>query len=1829
MKNFTKLSLSALLLFLTIQLFAQNHLQSNPSLFNNVIEKITTNPATGFETNFEKFGDPENGSAIFYLQPYYFGKVKEIVFHTGGLDVLPEYNPIRIINAQRTRVEIPRLRKNYYEILEIHLIDGQILKGDGTLFIVYSANKEEIPLQGKVTDYTINMEGNHIEIFNSVFAEANPESLKKNSSNSTSENLNAPINDGAKVADASCNPNLWSITKRDVNGTSGHFLIKPTCPGPNGGPSYHFYCIQHYDSNIPGLMQYVSGSIGSGNVVLRSLGGAGQRVSMQGCILTISASGGSGCAGSNITLSASGANNYSWSNGATGSSITVSPFSTTTYTATGTTGQCRNTATATATIVAAPSGIGATTNPPTCTVSTATITINAISGASYSFDNGATYQSSNVKSGLFSNTNYFLKVKNSTGCESGTFVQYSGAAKPPPGTPTANITPASCTVPATITIAAAAGATYSFDNGVTYQASNIKSNAAANTTYTIKIKNSNGCISSSINITTGTAPTIPSMPIADTPAQPTCTVANGSFTITNYNASFTYTFSPAGVTASGNSFTAPTGTYTVTAKNGTCTSGASANIVINPRPSSPATPISSTPIQPTCAVATGTFSLSNYNAAFTYAFTPANVTGSNNIFTAPAGTYTVIATSGACSSPASASIIISSQPVTPSAPNLLKTDPTCTVTSGSISVSSATAGLTFSFDGGVYSATSSWSGLGASSSHTVNSKNTQGCISANTSVAIGALVPAPSAPALLKLDPTCTVSTGSINVSSTTAGFMFSFDGGAYSSISSWSKLVAGSSHTVSQQNTAGCISAATGIAIAMEPSSPSAPVLASTPSTCGSVSGTLSVSSVTTGLLFSLDGGAYGAATSWSALAASSTHTVSAQSAAGCSGAATSAVMSPAGTTISVAVTSNQQACSTGATTLTATATVSSMTVGSSVAYSWMSGSATGPVVGTGSTLTISPLAATNYFVTATYGGCSDTKSVLVQSPRPSLILTSVITICKGNTQDVIADNNGIAGYTYRWLAPAVVLNRTTPTLVAMKPAVTTNYTVERTTPNGCKDTATSTIKVFEQPVIGGLSKKDASCIGGNDGNITIDATSISGLVLEYSIDGNNWSTTNTFSNLAPGSYSILVRNQNGICQAVTGSNITLGRVSGPQDTIKGQSVTCALENVQFVADPASVGATYSWSATGNPVIIGGNTNTTFVANWSVPGVYQITMTVTLNGCSTVRTKSINVSNAVNVDAGADKFICAGGITRIGTTPPANVQVAYSWSPATGLNDPSVAQPTALPLRTTTYTLTVTNPVTGCVRSDDVTVNVDVTRNPHADAGGPKSFSDVAGTQVSIGGPTTSPDPFQGSRVDYLWYGLVTDVAGNNLADNYAPITNFIVPNGAAASYTYVLDVRKIVPAGTENGNPIFQYCHSYDTVVLSKTTAQIVTISGSLWDNTNGDNNIDAAAPLNEFRTNGGKTVYAVLTDNAGKVIGTTLIADNGAYLFTGVPQNTTGLKVLISTLAPSIGTTFTTPVTPVNWVYLGSQSGSINSNKDKGNGYVSVNTGALNITGVNIGFDQLPVPVGATLALQNHPAPNNPFVVNPVNFTGTDAEDGTNINLVPTDSIRYTVYPVNIDSVKINGIIYKSTNWPATGVTVVVNTPVSVYPVAGNVTVDMAFKVIDQAGQQSPLTAHVLIPFKVVPYPDLTPVIDLPSNLFAAGETKNVVVYLQEILNFATSNGTVVFRFTVPPGYELQPYNVALTSLAPTGGVLTNVTNDKWSVVGAQNGRSINLKAIPGIGIAGGGVTFIGFKIKRTTILPNSVSNIVMNIFADPSGTYDTNTANNLYNRVIISR
>lgn len=204
-------------------------------------------------------------------------------------------------------------------------------------------------------------------------------------------------------------------------------------------------------------------------------------------------------------------------------------------------------------------------------------------------------------------------------------------------------------------------------------------------TVTVNYTVSNGTCSNTATKSL-TVNSLPAQPTLSSVTQPTCSVANGSFTITNYDSSYSYTITPSTeVTRIGANVTASTGSYTITATNDGCTSSAT-NFTINGQPATPTQPTLSAVTQPTCSVANGTFTITNYSSAYTYSVNPSvGVVISGSTITAPAGTYTVTATSGSCSSIVSSSLTVNSQPITPSVPTAgTPTNPTCKIPTGSV-----------------------------------------------------------------------------------------------------------------------------------------------------------------------------------------------------------------------------------------------------------------------------------------------------------------------------------------------------------------------------------------------------------------------------------------------------------------------------------------------------------------------------------------------------------------------------------------------------------------------------------------------------------------------------------------------------------------------------------------------------------------------------------------------------------------------------------------------------------------------------------------------------------------------------------------------------------------------------------------------------------------------------------------------------------------------------------------------------------------------------------------------------------------------------------------
>jgi gliding motility-associated-like protein len=121
-----------------------------------------------------------------------------------------------------------------------------------------------------------------------------------------------------------------------------------------------------------------------------------------------------------------------------------------------------------------------------------TITTTA---SEYSFDDGVTWQTSNILDKLTPG-DYIIKIKNAAGC-----ISNSASVKLTNSdivNPELNITQPICDLKGSITIKTPA-AEYSFDNGITWQTSNILENLT-NGNYLIKIKNGQNCISEPVKV---------------------------------------------------------------------------------------------------------------------------------------------------------------------------------------------------------------------------------------------------------------------------------------------------------------------------------------------------------------------------------------------------------------------------------------------------------------------------------------------------------------------------------------------------------------------------------------------------------------------------------------------------------------------------------------------------------------------------------------------------------------------------------------------------------------------------------------------------------------------------------------------------------------------------------------------------------------------------------------------------------------------------------------------------------------------------------------------------------------------------------------------------------------------------------------------------------------------------------------------------------------------------------------------------------------------------------------------------------------------------------
>ncbi len=182
---------------------------------------------------------------------------------------------------------------------------------------------------------------------------------------------------------------------------------------------------------------------------------------------------------------------------------------------------------------------------------------------------------------------------------------------------------------------------------------------------------------------------------------------------------------------------------------------------------------------------------------------------------------------------------------------------------------------------------------------------------------------------------------------------------------------------------------------------------------------------------------------------------------------------------------------------------------------------------------------------------------------------------------------------------------------------------------------------------------------------------------------------------------YTVTVTNEETGCFSTDEVVVTVQGELPPADAGADQIIDCTTTSVTLGAAGAD-GYTYSWEPA---TALTNAAMAQPVANPSETTTYTLTVTNTDTGCASSDTVVVRVNAAPPVaDAGADQIIdCNTTSVTLGTA--AIEGYTYSWRPAAGLSDASIANPIATPTVTTTYTVTVTDTATGCTTEDEVVI--------------------------------------------------------------------------------------------------------------------------------------------------------------------------------------------------------------------------------------------------------------------------------------------------------------------------------------------------------------------------------------------------------------------------------------------------------------------------------------------------------------------------------------------
>lgn len=734
------------------------------------------------------------------------------------------------------------------------------------------------------------------------------------------------------------------------------------------------------------------------------------------------------CAGFNATLTGVGANSYTWNGGAfTGNSLVISPTVSTTYTVTGTSGACVSTNTIAVNVFNTPS-ISLAYSPSVACASNP-YTLTATGALNYTWTPGNI--SGNPIVVTPSTTTIYTVLATNEACTTSSTIQV--LTNPVPTLSVAVSTPSLCSNSvSSVTLTASGATSYTWNPG-NLNGNNIVVNPTSTTIYSVTGTNAFGCTGTE----TVSVLIIPT-PTLNVLASHTAICTGGSATFTaNGAANYTWTPGPYSNSVIVVSPTTTT-TYTLLGANGLCSSTETVSLNVNPIPSITAS-ASTTNI---CSASNSSVILTG-GGGNTYTWNPGGLTGSTVVVSPTSTTnYTVTGENVfGCKSTNNVSIFVSPTPTLNTSSSALVF---CSATTVTLTGSGAS---TYTWNpGGLIGSTVA---VTPTISTTYTLSGTLGVCSDTKTISL-TVNPRPIVTASSNTASVCEGNSAIL----TSAGnaTIYTWMPGSLSGSSVIVTPTATTIYTVTGVNSFNCTNTNT-VQLGVFPN-PTVIPLSSSGNICSSSNTVILTASGANNYTWS-PGSLIGSTVTANPVS-STVFTVTGMNINGCINTKTISVLVTQTPSLNLSATQN---------TMCAGTTVTLTSFGAP-SYVW------NPGITTGSVLVVSPSGSIVYTVTGLNGICSDTKTIsLTVNPIPVISTTSSPSvICVGQTVSLAASGAN----TYTW-TPGFL----TGSVITVTPSVSTVYTVQGVSVEGCLGVTSVSITALPVPTVVAVTNQTIVCEG------------------------------------------------------------------------------------------------------------------------------------------------------------------------------------------------------------------------------------------------------------------------------------------------------------------------------------------------------------------------------------------------------------------------------------------------------------------------------------------------------------------------------------------------------------------------------------------------------------------------------------------------------------------------------------------------------------------------------------------------------------------------------